>query len=187
MKKMNISSGIAMAIGTAAFAMMTGQAINAQSQAPGSAASQSSRTAASQQVTLTGCIQREADYRRSTGAGRGGVAATGVGTGNEFVLANAMMSPAGSSPAPTSGAGATPSATGTAGTTSAYELTGTREGDAAAFVGKRVEITGMMKAADTTAGGPTANVPGSQDLQLRELEISSIKETTGTCSAPTAR
>jgi len=135
---------------------------------------------------VSGCIQREADYRRSTAAGRGGAVGTGAGVGNEFILANAMMSRgAGSSSTATTGASST--ATGTTGTNNtAYELTGPNEGQAATHVGKRVEITGTLKATDTApAGGATANVPGSQDLKLRELEITSIRETTGTCTPAT--
>jgi len=172
------------AMGTVALALVTGLPIGAaQSQEPRPAA-QPSATSADQQVTVTGCIQREADYRSATAAGRGGAAGTGAGVGNEFVLANATMAPASSgAAAATSGANA-PSATGTAGTTSnrAYELTGPNEGQAASHVGKRVEITGKMKATDA-AGGPTGNVAGSQDLKLPELEISSIRETTGNCTA----
>jgi hypothetical protein len=106
---------------------------------------------------------------------------TGVGVANEFVLANAMSSAA--------TAGAPPSAaTGTSGANSntAYELTGPNEGRAATYVGKRVEISGVLKPTDTApAGGATANVPGSQDLKLRELEITTVRETTGTCTPST--
>jgi hypothetical protein len=191
-----ISRAIGLALGTAAFAIMTGPAAGAwQSQTTSPAGTQAPRTSSSQQtsssgqqVTVTGCIQREADYRRSTDAGRGGVAATGIGTGNEFVLANAMLSPTGSSTAAATSGARTPSATGTAGTSgTAYELTGSKEGDASTFVGKHVEISGMLKPEASPSGGPTANLPGSQDLKLRELEISSIRETTGTCSTPAAR
>lgn len=196
------------AVGTVAFALMTGQPpIAAQSQttpdpdrqtprpsAPDTQApaprtqtaapsTQTPRPSGGQQVTVTGCIQREADYRRSAGAGRGGAVGTGAGVGNEFILANATMGrEGGNAPA----AGAPPSTTGTAGTTSstAYELTGPNEGQAATHVGKRVEITGMLKSTDTApAGGATANVPGSQDLKLRELEITTIRDTSGTCPA----
>lgn len=191
------------ALGTVAFALMTGQPpIAAQSQttpdperqtprpstpstqtaAPGT---QTPRPSGGQQVTVTGCIQREADYRRSAGAGRGGAVGTGVGVGNEFILANAMMAREGASSS-AANTGTPPSTTGTAGTTSntAYELTGPNEGQAATHVGKRVEIAGMMKSTDTApAGGATANVPGSQDLKLRELEITTIRETSGTCPA----
>ena len=139
-------------------------------------------TSPDQQVTVVGCIQREADYRRKQDAGKGGVAGTGVGAGNEFVLINASMS--------TSGPGAASSTSGATGTT--YELTGSGEGQASSHVGKRVEITGKLKAAATGAagnptGGPTAGEPplgvdvGGKDLKLRELDVTSIKESSGTC------
>jgi hypothetical protein len=181
------------AVGTVAFALITAQPlVTARSQTAAPPDQQTPRTSSpstrtpapstqttrpsGDQVTVTGCIQREADYRRSRGGGQGGVAGTGAGVGNEFVLANAMMSQG----------GANTGATGTAGSTSntAYELTGPNEGRAATFVGKRVEITGTLKPTDTApAGGATANVPGSRDLKLRELEIADIKEATGTCPA----
>lgn len=144
---------------------------------------------AAQQVTVTGCVQREADYRKARDAGRGGVVGTGVGAGNEFVLAEASMPGAGATS--TRGAGA-PAAAATTGGTAAYELTGTSEGKAEQFVGKRVEISGMLKAAETVGGrptgGPTAGKPpegidiAGRDLQLRELEVSSIREVAGTCA-----
>jgi hypothetical protein len=144
-----------------------------------------------QQVTIVGCVQREADYRKAQSAGRGGVAGTGVGVGNEFVLVNASTASAGTAATP--GSAATP--TGTAGTTSAtaYELTGPNEGQVEKFVGRRIEISGKLKPAETSAGrptgGPTAGAPprgvdvGGQDLMLRELEITSVRETSGACPA----
>jgi hypothetical protein len=143
------------------------------------------RTAGEQQITVTGCVQREADYRQAREAGRGGVAGTGVGAGNEFVLTDA-------SPSAGARAGEAASPTGTTGAARAYELTGPNEGEAGKFVGRRVEITGKLKAAETSAGGQptggaTAGQPprgvdvASKDLQLRELEITSVKEATGTC------
>ena len=76
----------------------------------------------------------------------------------------------------------------------AYELTGPGEGQAAAFVGKRVEVMGRMKAEEIGAsgptGGPTAGAPPSgvdvtsKDLKLREFEVTSIKAAaTGSCPA----
>ena len=157
---------------TVAFAQQAGQPAPGVGTAPGG------------QITLTGCIQREADYRQAKDAGKGGAAGTGVGAGNEFILSNASVK-AGtdSGPVGTSGAAAT-----------AYELTGSGEGQAAEFVGKRVEIIGRLKAAETSAsgkptGGATAGQPPSgvdatsKDLQLRELEVSSVKEATGACPA----
>lgn len=143
---------------------------------------------APQQVTVTGCIQREADFRKARDAGRGGVAGTGVGAGNEFILADASMA---SGPTSTRGAGA-PAPAATTGGTDAFELTGANEGKAEQLVGKRVEISGMVKAGETAGGrptgGPTAGKPpegidvAGRDLQLRELEISSIREVSGTCA-----
>jgi hypothetical protein len=156
-------------------------AATAQAQYPAAQKDQpAAKTASAQSITVTGCIQREADYRQAKDAGKGGVAGTGVGTGNEFVLINASIATPGEGP------------TGTAGSASAYELTGANEGKASEFVGRRVEIMGTLKAADTTAsgrptGGATAGAPPSgvdatsKDLKLRELEVASVKEASGTC------
>ena len=163
-------------------------------QQPAQPPPQPAQPAADQQVTVTGCIQREADYRQARDAGRGGVAGTGVGAGNEFILTNASVSTgstAGARPTePASPAGTT----GSAATTTAYELTGSNEGKVSQFVGRRVEISGKLKAAETAAtgqptGGATAGQPprgvdvASKDLKLRELEVTSVRETTGTCPA----
>jgi hypothetical protein len=148
-----------------------------------------------QQVIVVGCVQSESDYRRARDAGRGGVAGSGVGAGNEFVLANASISKGGSSEsaAATSGAASgTPTGTGgSAAGGTAFELTGANESEAGQHVGKRVEITGKLKPAEVgasgatggaTAGAPPAGVDAtSKDLKLRELEVTSVKETTGSC------
>jgi hypothetical protein len=143
---------------------------------------------AGQMVTVAGCIQSEADYRKARNLGRGGTAGTGVGVGNEFVLIDTKMASAGESPA----AGA---ATGTTGAAAQdYKLTGANEGKASQFVGKRVVITGTLKPAGTAraarTGGPTAGGPPPQidvfageDLRLRELDMTSVRETAGTCPA----
>ena len=147
-------------------------------------ASASASAAAADQITVTGCVQREADYRKSHDDGRGGVAGTGVGAGNEFVLVDASKDGGSSAASPT----------GTAGSAAAYELTGSNEGKVGSYVGKRVEIMGKLKAAEVAAsgaptGGATAGDPPkgvdvvSKDLKLRELEVSSVRETSGTCPA----
>jgi hypothetical protein len=135
---------------------------------------------------MVGCIQSEADFRKARNLGRGGTAGTGVGVGNEFVLIDAKMASAGAPPA----AGA---ATGTTGAAAQpYKLTGANEGKASQFAGKRVEITGTLNA--ETAGTaptrrPTAGAPpqidvfAGEDLKLRELEVTSVRETAGTCPA----
>jgi hypothetical protein len=98
------------------------------------------------------------------------------------------MSPGGAAAAQS----APPSAASGPGT--AYELTGANEGQAAQHVGRRVEITGTLKAAETGAsgaptGGPTAGQPPSgvdvvsKDLKLREIEVQSVREVGTTCPA----
>ena len=170
------------AIAAAALAMLTGSSIAASQSSSTSSSSAQSDKAADAQVTVTGCIQREADYRKSTDAGRGGVAGTGVGVSNEFVLTNAMLSAATASTSSASNSAGAQSTTGTSGTRgTVYELTGSGEGQASSFVGKRVEVVGKMKAS-AAAGGPTEKVPGSQDLKLQEFEVSTIRAATGGAS-----
>ena len=144
----------------------------------GAAANQSG-----QKVTLIGCIQRESDYRQARDQGKGGVAGTGIGAGDEFVLTNASASTQGLK----SEAGPVDTA---------YELTGSNESKAKEFVGKRVEISGTLKPAamspaGTPTGGATAGKPptgvdvASKDLKLRELEVMTIAASaTGTCEPP---
>ncbi len=140
----------------------------------------SGSTATGDQVTVAGCVMRESDWRKTHDEGKGGIAGTGVGAGNEFVLTNAMMTTGG----PASGSSSA----------AAFELTGPEEGKAQQFIGRRVEIAGKVKVAEVTTagptGGPTAGQPprgvdiASKDLKLRELEVASIKAaTTGTCDA----
>jgi len=123
------------------------------------------------------------------------VAGTGVGVGNEFVLTEASTS-AETAAAARSGEATSP--TGTSGSSAssakAYELTGPNEGQLSQYIGRRVEITGKLKAAETDAagaptGGSTAGKPPagvdvtSKDLKLRELEVASVREATGTCGS----
>ena len=165
-----------LAFGLSAFAQGAGQPPAQPQTQPGA------RSAADQEITVTGCIQKEADWRKAHDEGRGGVAGTGVGAGNEFVLTEASTK----SPA------AAGEATGTAGAMAAYELTGPNEGQVSQYVGRRVEIVGKLKAAEIGAGGKptggaTAGAPPSgvdamsKDLKLRELEVTSVRESTGTC------
>lgn len=141
---------------------------------------------ASQTVTMVGCIQGEADYRKAGNLGRGGTAGTGVGVGNELVLIDVTITSAGAPPA----AGA---ATGTTGAAARdYKLTGTNEGKAVQFRGKRVEITGTIKPAASaspsaarraTDGAPQIDVFAGEDLRLPELEVTSVRATAGACPA----
>ena len=169
----------ALALGTVAFAQST-----AQSQPPTPPASQTA-TAPAAEVTITGCVQKEDDYRAANNLGKGGAAGTGVGSSDEFILIGATITPAG--------------AVGTSGTTPpaaapmAFELSGPNEEKVAEFVGKRVEIIGKLKPAEIGAAGPTGGASAgkpptgvdvaSKDLKLREVDVTSVKEAPGTCPA----
>lgn len=188
--------------GIAGLALLTGQTLIAsQTQTPSTSSTTTTATTQAAtpagQITITGCVQRETDYRAATGAGAGGVASTGIGAANEFILTNVMTGAPGAATASsgaaadrgaataTAGGGAA-AATGTAGSAAAgttYELSGPAEAQAANHVGKRVEVVGRVKAGQTAGGGPTANVPGSRDLKLTEFEVTSVREASGTCAA----
>jgi len=160
-----------------------GVAAAAQGSSPSQAGAAPS-AAAADQVTITGCVVSETDFRKAHDEGKGGVVGTGVGAGNEFILTDAST-----------GRAAAGGATGTSGTSAAaFELTGPGEGQLSRYVGRRVELTGKFKAAETSAtgqptGGPTAGAPpkgvdvGGKDLKLREFEVASSKEAAGNCSA----
>ncbi|HSL20673.1 MAG TPA: hypothetical protein VK886_03995 [Vicinamibacterales bacterium] len=192
----------ALSVATALAAAATfSLAVSAQTTGQPSGASQPASSAMSQQdqqVTLTGCVQREEDYRRAHDKGRGGVAGTGAGVGNEFVLTNVSPSPAGTSGSATGTSGSSagyPSSSSSSSAT-AYELTGPNEGQVAQYVGKRVEISGKVKAGETgatgTTGGPTAGAPpsgidvASKDLKLREFEVTSVRESSSPGSCPSS-
>ena len=125
-------------------------------------------------VTLVGCVMRETDYRKANDSGKGGALGTGVGSGNEFVLVNASRITAGLPPSN--------SECSTASGGETYELTGNREKELEQFVGRRVEITGMVKEAKTaqTPEGTTRPTGGfdpiRQDLKLFEVEVASFRE-----------
>jgi hypothetical protein len=127
-------------------------------------------------ITLVGCLQRESDYRQQNDAGRGGVVGTGLGRGNEYVLINASR--AGGAPAEVDCAAASGEA---------YELTGDQEKQLEPYVGRRIEIAGMLKHADTepkavgTSGASTTRPEGGfdpigQDLRLFEVNVLSFRE-----------
>ena len=146
-------------------------------QAPSStAASEQKSDSEEATVTLVGCIQREADYRKANDRGRGGVVGTGIGSGDEFVLINASR------------AASAPGAVDCSSTSSteAYELTGSREADLKGFVGRAVQITGTMKKAEVKPVGTSGSAeaaqptggfdPLGQDLQLFEVNVTGIAE-----------
>jgi hypothetical protein len=131
-------------------------------------------------ITLVGCIMRESEFRDLYGPGRSGPRGAGIGLRNEYMIVDAHEIAAGG-PGVVETSGTCPPTPGTFPT--AYELTGSREGDAAPFLGRRVELTGMQKAANTRPVGtsgvsrPTGGFdPLGHELHLFEVEIESIRE-----------
>jgi hypothetical protein len=130
-----------------------------------------------EQVTVSGCVEREADYRKAQDKGRGGAVGTGLGVENEYVLTG--LSTAGAD-------------TKKMDASTAYELTGANEKLAGPHVGHRVEIAGVLKAAEVGAagatGGASAGTPPrgvdvvSKDLRLRELEVTAVKMISANCT-----
>jgi len=182
---------------TAASAALFTLGIAVFAQTPAQDPSGARTTAAAERAVITGCVQREADYRKAHDSGRGGPAGTGLGVGNEFVLINATgnsvgsggtggaaaVGTAGSGSASSSGAS---SASASQDATMSYELSGPQEAQLAAYAGKRVEITGTLKAQTIGPSGPTGGVDAkipvvSHDLKLRELEVTSFRGVEGTC------
>jgi hypothetical protein len=127
-------------------------------------------------ISLTGCVQREADYRRQNNSGRGGFLGFGGGLGNEYVLINASRGSNG----PLGDCGI---ATG-----EAYELTGSAEGDLEPFVGQRVALTGIRKAAeiDNVTGQPTGGRQAGDDLRLFEVDVESFHPVVAPAQTETA-
>jgi len=101
--------------------------------------------AASGEVTLIGCLQRESDYRKIAKEGAGGILGSGVGVGDEYVLTAARPAPAAAG-ATAQAPSANGTAVGTAGTRGTdYSLTGSLEKELATGVGRMVEVVGVIE------------------------------------------
>jgi hypothetical protein len=90
------------------------------------------------EVTLIGCVELERDYRARKESGRGGVLGSGVGVGNEFVLTMAKPVAGGRR-----GAGGASGGPGTD-----YQLSGKLEKDFLRYVGRQVEVIGVVEKGD---------------------------------------
>lgn len=112
-----------------------------QSRTPSQAAGTPSRNAQAKpaEVTLIGCVEPEKEYRARLDAAKGGPLGTGVGQGDEFVLR-------GAAPAPANGERATQQeAVATSGQRGDYMLTGKPEDELKRYVGRQVEVVGVVQ------------------------------------------
>jgi hypothetical protein len=163
-----------LSIGVTAYAQTTGQN---PTQPPSQAGSQrmeqprqaGDRTQTGQQMTLVGCVQREADFRQANQGGRGGTMGTGLGVGNEFVLTNAANAPASGSQTAMSGTtpqtgAATAGTSGTA-TTGSTATTGTATGTTSTTTTpSHTEHSGMS----VSAGGQAYALTGDKEKELEQ-------------------
>jgi hypothetical protein len=131
-------------------------------------------------ITLVGCIMRESEYRDMYGPGQSGPRGPGLGLRNEYMIVDAHEVSAGGSGVVET-PGTCPPSPG--GFPAAYELTGPREREVAPFLGRRVELTGTQKHANTRAVGtsglrqPTGGFdPLGHELHLFEVEVNSVGE-----------
>ncbi len=130
------------------------------------------------EITLIGCVMYESEFRDLYGPGRSGPKGPGIGLRNEYVLVDAHELTS-ASQITTQDLAPCPSAPGVS-PANAYELTGSNEKEAAGYVGRRVQVSGIRKAANAeTVGGvlePTGGFdPLGHELHLFEVEISSIQ------------
>lgn len=131
-------------------------------------------------ITLVGCIMRESEFRDMYGPGQSGPRGPGIGLRNEYMIVDAHET-SGGGPGVVETTGTCPPAPG--GFPTSYELTGPREKEVAPFLGKRVELTGLQKHANTRAVGtagvrqPTGGFdPLGHELHLFEVEVQSFHE-----------
>jgi hypothetical protein len=135
-------------------------------------------------VTLVGCVMKEKDYRKQHDLHKGGWLNSGAGTSNEYVLIDAVPGPVNTlTPAEAD------CSTRVGGRD--YELKGgaERKRNLEAFIGRRIEISGVLDHADTevtvgTSGDVVAtrptgghiSQPRALDLKLFEVKMDSFRE-----------
>jgi hypothetical protein len=99
-------------------------------------------------VSVVGCVELEADYRKRIADGKGGTLGSGAGAANEFVLTFARS-------VSTKGVHTeeTHAPVGTSGLEEVYSITGRLEDELKREVGRQVEVTGYVEV-DESAGTP---------------------------------
>ena len=101
-------------------------------------------------ITALGCVQKEADYRKSITDGKGGALGTGAGAANEFVLRSVhVVSPDTLRPTATSGTSFE----------DVYSVTGNLEKEMTRAVGRQVAVSGYVEVAKTEGTDKVKDLP----------------------------
>jgi hypothetical protein len=134
-----------------------GPASNNQNQTAATTGQTGSRTAtptstrsASDVITVIGCVQRESEYRSQIADGKGGVAGSGVGAGNEVVLRSLRT---------VSNETLRPTATAGIAADEAYSVTGNLESEMARAVGRQVAASGYVETAPSQGTEKVKDLP----------------------------
>src|SRR5437667_8076120 len=113
-----------------------------QSRPPPAQPGKSAKGDTTRQITVVGCLVKEADYRRAHGLGKAGVG--GMRTGSDFVIVDAKTVAAGETASAPAGVAAGGSCTEQA-TGQAYRMAGKMEGALKPLAGHYVVITGQFE------------------------------------------
>ena len=116
---------------------------------PRTAAAEPTRSAADV-ITVLGCVQRETEYRSEIADGKGGVAGTGVGASNEFVL-RSLQTVSNDTFKPTGTSGVSPN--------EVYSLTGNLEHELQRALGKQVAVSGYVEVARSQGTEKVRDLP----------------------------
>src|SRR5262245_49854327 len=109
-------------------------------------------------ITVLGCVQKEADYRSQKSDAKGGVANTGVGVANEYVLRSART---------VSAETLKPINTTEGGYEVIYSLTGKLEGEVQQ--GSQVAVTGYVEKAKSEGTTKVKDLPMLNALSWRKV------------------
>jgi len=105
---------------------------------------------ASDVITVIGCVQRESEYRSQIADGKGGVAGSGVGAGNEVVLRSLRT---------VSNETLKPTATAGIAADEVYSVTGNLESEMARAVGRQVAVSGYVETAPSQGTEKVKDLP----------------------------
>lgn len=142
----------------------------------------SSSPSASDQITVTGCLQRDTASATPGATGTSGSTSSASKSDTKFVL---NVTPASSSsPSTSSTTSSTPSAAGTAGAASSYRLDAD-DAKLTPHVGHKVEITGTLdKSSSSTApsGSTSSAASPSSSSMAPKLKVDSVRMIASSCS-----